>query len=105
MSNIRIYRSASQTTIPLAEAEVVVESVVVVVGETLVVDVEDVFVDVDVGVDVEEASPSQLFLSSPMVLNAVVLWFPSPCFSPSHLNIHSINGDHEMINQASENWL
>ena len=66
------------------------ESVVVVVGETLVVDVEDVFVDVDVdvGVDVEESSPSQLFLSSPIVLNAVVLWFPSPRFSPSHLNIH-----------------
>ena len=79
--------------IPLAEAEVVVESVVVVVGETLVVDVEDVDVEdvADVGetggADVGEASPSQLSLSSPMVLNIVVLWLPSPRFSPSHLNI------------------
>ena len=83
----------------MAEAEVVVESVVVVVGETLVADVEDVDVDVDLDVDldvdvdvdldVEEiggaGAPSQLFLSSPMVLNAVVLWLPSPPFSPSHL--------------------
>ena len=77
--------------IPLVEAEVVVESVVVVVGETLVADVEDVDVEVDldvgVGADVGEASPSQLCLSSPMVLNIVVLWLPSPRFSPSHLNI------------------
>ena len=33
-----------------------------------------------------ETSLSQLFLSSPMVLNPVVLWLPSPCFVPSHLN-------------------
>ena len=70
------------------EAEVVVESVVVVVGETLVADVEDLDVDVDVEETGGAVVPSQLFLSSPMVLNAVVLWFPSPCFSPSHLNIH-----------------
>ena len=37
------------------------------------------------GVDVE-TSLSQLFLSSPMVLNPVVFWLPSPCFVPSHLN-------------------
>ena len=41
------------------------------------------------GADVGEASPSQLCLSSPMVLNIVVLWLPSPRFSPSHLNITS----------------
>ena len=90
------------------------ETGVVDVKEAGVVDVEDVAdveetggadVEETGGADVREASPSQLCLSSPMVLNIVVLWLPSPRFSPSHLNIHSINGDHEMINQASENWL
>ena len=58
------------------------------VEETGVVDVEDVAdVEETGGADVGEASPSQLCLSSPIVLNAVVLWLPSPCFSPSHLNI------------------
>ena len=42
------------------------------------------------GADVGEASPSQLCLSSPMVLNIVVLWLPSPRFLPSHLNTTSI---------------
>ena len=58
------------------------------VEEAGVVDVEDVAdVEETGGADVEETSPSQLCLSSPIVLNAVVLWLPSPCFSPSHLNI------------------
>ena len=51
------------------------------------VDVEDVAdVEETGGADVGEASPSQPCLSSPMVLNIVVLWLPSPRFSPSHLN-------------------
>ena len=74
----------------MVEAEVVVESVVVVVGETLVADVEDLDVDVDVEETGGAVVPSQLFLSSPMVLNIVVLWLPSPRFSPSHLNIHLV---------------
>ena len=61
------------------------------VEEAGVVDVEDVAdVEETGGADVGEASPSQLCLSSPMVLNIVVLWLPSPRFSPSHLNITSI---------------
>ena len=73
------------------------------VEEAGVVDVEDVAdveetggadVEETGGADVGEASPSQLCLSSPMVLNIVVLWLPSPRFSPSHLNITSIVINH-----------
>ena len=73
------------------------------VEETGVVDVEDVAdveetggadVEETGGADVGEASPSQLSLSSPMVLNIVVLWLPSPRFSPSHLNSTSMVINH-----------
>ena len=76
------------------------ETGVVNVEEAGVVDVEDVAdveetggadVEETGGADVGEASPSQLCLSSPMVLNIVVLWLPSPRFSPSHLNINILN--------------
>ena len=71
------------------------ETGVVDVEEAGVVDVEDVAdVEETGGTDVGEASPSQLCLSSPMVLNIVVLWLPSPRFLPSHLNITSIVINH-----------
>ena len=82
------------------------------VEETGVVDVEETGgadVEETGGADVEEASPSQLFLSSPMVLNIVVLWLPSPRFSPSHLNItstvinHGNNGNVLMVHKCI--WL
>ena len=56
-------------------------------------------VDETGGADVGEASPSQLCLSSPMVLNIVVLWLPSPRFSPSHLNTNGHECHDEMMNQ------
>ena len=69
------------------------------VEETGVVDVEETGgadVEETGGADVEEASPSQLCLSSPMVLNIVVLWLPSPRFSPSHLNSTSMGINHHV---------
>ena len=74
------------------------------VEEAGVVDVEDV-ADVEdeetEGADVGEDSPSQPCLSSPMVLNIVVLWLPSPRFSPSHLNINGHECHDEMMNQRN----
>ena len=72
------------------------------VEEAGVVDVEDVAdVEETGGADVGEASPSQLCLSSPMVLNIVVLWLPSPRFSPSHLNTNGHECHDEMMNQRN----
>ena len=53
--------------------------------------------DADVGETGGAASSSQPCLSSPMVLNIVVLWLPSPRFSPSHLNITSMVINHGNI--------
>ena len=72
------------------------------VEETGGADVEDVADVEETGdVDVGEASPSQLCLSSPMVLNIVVLWLPSPRFSPSHLNTNGHECHDEMMNQRN----
>ena len=62
-----------------------------VVEVAALVSVEDVAdVDETGGAGVGEAggaaSSSQPCLSTPMVLNIVVLWLPSPRFSPSHLS-------------------
>ena len=68
----------------------------------VLVSVEDVAdVEETGGADVGEASPSQLCLSSPMVLNIVVLWLPSPRFSPSHLNTNGHECHDEMMNQRN----